>query len=240
MDTPSHPRITHDTKYKEYFKDCIGALDGTHIAAYVPANQAPPYRDRKGYLSQNVLAVCDFNLEFTYVLAGWEGSAHDCRVLEDTIVNGGLRVPSGKYLLADAGYLKEQAAANLRPGNKEELFNLRHSSLRNAIERIFRVYKRRFQCFDSAPEFSLSVQIQLAFALTAIHNWICQHSVEEDMYERQELLGEDRRKEKLEQPELVTVMAKGTSSQMDQMREDMAQKMWDDYLKHTGRTPRVG
>lgn len=256
MDTPSHPRITHDTKYKEYFKDCIGALDGTHIAAYVPANQAPPYRNRKGYLSQNVLAVCDFNLEFTYVLAGWEGSAHDCRVLEDTIVNGGLRVPSGKYLLADAGYyntdfaltpyrgvryhLKEQAAANLRPGNKDELFNLRHSSLRNAIERIFRVYKRRFQCFDSAPEFSLSVQIQLVFALTAIHNWICQHSVEEDMYERQELLGEDRRKEKLEQPELVTVMAKGTSSQMDQMREDMAQKMWDDYLKHTGRTPRVG
>lgn len=53
-------------KYKEYFKDCIGALDGTHIAAHAPANQAPPYRNRKGYLSRNVLAVCDFNLEFTY------------------------------------------------------------------------------------------------------------------------------------------------------------------------------
>lgn len=35
-------------------------------------------------------------------------------------------------------------------------------------------------------------------------------------------------------------MAKGTSSQMDQMREDMMQKMWDDYLKHTGHTLRVG
>lgn len=189
------------------------------------------------------------------MLAGWEGSAHDCRVLEDAIINGGLHVPPGKYLLADAGYyntdpltpyrgvryhLKEQAAANLRPGNKEELFNLRHSSLRNAIERIFGVYKRRFQCFDAAPEFSLSVQIQLVFALTGVHNWISQHSVEEDMYERQERLGEDRRKEKLEQPELVTVMTKGTSSQMDQMREDMAQRMWEDYLKHTGRTLQVG
>lgn len=167
MDTPSYPRITHDTKYKEYFKDCIGALDGTHIAAYVPANQGPHYRNRKGYLSQNVLAVYDFNLEFIYVLAGYKGSAHDCRVLEDAIVNGGLRVPTGKYLPADAGYyntdfaltpycrvcyhLKEQAAANLRLGNKEELFNLRHSSMQNAIECIFRVYKRRFQCFDSAP-----------------------------------------------------------------------------------------
>ena len=147
----------------------------THIAAYVPANKAPPYRNRKDYLSQNVLAVSDFKMEFAYVLAGWEGSAHDYRVLEDAIVNGGRRVPSGKYLLADTGYyntgfaltpyrgvryhLKEQAAANLQPANKEELFNLRHSSLRNAIERIFGVYKRRFQCFDSAPEFSPSVQI---------------------------------------------------------------------------------
>lgn len=103
-DTPSYPRITHDTKYKEYFKNCIGALDGTHIAAWVPASQAPPYRNRKGYISQNVLAACDFNMEFTYVLAGWEGSAHDCRVLEDSIENGGLCIPSGKYLLADAGY----------------------------------------------------------------------------------------------------------------------------------------
>ena len=108
------------------------------------------------------------------------------------------------------------------------------------IERIFGVYKRRFQCFDLALEFSLSVQIQLVFDLTAIHNWICQHSVEKDMYERQNRLGEDRRKEKLEQPELVRVIAKGTSSEMYQMREDMAHKMWDDYLKYTGRTPRVG
>lgn len=107
-----------------------------------------------------VLATCDFNLEFTYVLAGWEGSAHDYRVLEDAIVNGGLRIPSGKYLLADAGYyntdfsltsycgvryhLKEQAAANLCPANREEQFNLRHSSLQNAIKRIFGIYNRRF------------------------------------------------------------------------------------------------
>ena len=204
-----------------------------------------------------MLAVCDFNLEFTYVLAGWEGSAHDCRVLEDAMVNGGLHIPPEKYLLADAGinyntdfaltpyrgvcyHLKEQAAANLRPANKEEHFNLRHSSLRNAIERIFGIHKRRFQCFDSAPKFPLSVQIQLVFVLTAIHNWICQHSVEADMYERQERLGEDRRKEKLEQPKLVTVMIKETSSKMDQMRENMAEKMWSDYLKHTGRTPHIG
>lgn len=28
------------------------------------------------------MAVCDFDMFFTYVSVGWEGSAHDARVLE--------------------------------------------------------------------------------------------------------------------------------------------------------------
>ena len=35
---------------------------------------------------QNVLTAISFNLKFTYVLAGWEGSAHDSRVLNDASV----------------------------------------------------------------------------------------------------------------------------------------------------------
>ena len=30
-----------------------------------------------------MLAAISFDLKFTYVLAGWEGSAHDSRVLND-------------------------------------------------------------------------------------------------------------------------------------------------------------
>ena len=36
-------------------------------------------------------------------------------------------------------HLREQNTLQLRPKNKEELFNLRHSSARNAVERIFGV-----------------------------------------------------------------------------------------------------
>lgn len=43
------------------------------------------FRGRKSYPSQNVLAVVDFDLRFTYVLAGWEGSAHDSLVLKDAL-----------------------------------------------------------------------------------------------------------------------------------------------------------
>ena len=38
---------------------------------------AVAYRNRKGFTSQNVMAVVDFEMKFTYLVAGWEGSSHD-------------------------------------------------------------------------------------------------------------------------------------------------------------------
>ena len=54
------------------------------------------YRDRKGNLSQNVLGVCSFDYKFQYVLAGWEGSAADSRVLASALSRAyALLVPPG-------------------------------------------------------------------------------------------------------------------------------------------------
>ncbi|XP_019239587.1 PREDICTED: uncharacterized protein LOC109219584 [Nicotiana attenuata] len=55
------------------------AIDGTHIPAFIFMEDQPRYRNRKGVLSQNVLAVVDFDMNFQYVLAGWESSASDSR-----------------------------------------------------------------------------------------------------------------------------------------------------------------
>ncbi|XP_039134158.1 uncharacterized protein LOC120271534 [Dioscorea cayenensis subsp. rotundata] len=63
--------------------------------------------NRKGYTSTNILAVCDFNMCFTYALIGWEGSAHDTRILLDVLQNPSMKFPQppeGKYYLVDSGY----------------------------------------------------------------------------------------------------------------------------------------
>ena len=31
------------------------------------------------------MAVCDFDMRFTFVVAGWPGSAHDSRIFNDTL-----------------------------------------------------------------------------------------------------------------------------------------------------------
>ncbi|XP_004963569.1 uncharacterized protein LOC101783346 [Setaria italica] len=51
------------------------------------------------------MAVVDFDLRFTYVLVGWEGTAHVALVLHDALEReNGLRVPQGKFYLVDTGY----------------------------------------------------------------------------------------------------------------------------------------
>jgi len=46
------------------------------------------------------MAAVDFDLRFTYVLAGWEGTAHDALVLRDALEReNGLRVPQGNILV---------------------------------------------------------------------------------------------------------------------------------------------
>ena len=43
-----------------------------------------------------MLATISFDLKFTYVLVGWEGSAHDSRVLNDAFARpGGFTIPEG-------------------------------------------------------------------------------------------------------------------------------------------------
>ena len=158
--TPPSSRIADDSKYDTYFTDCLGALDGTHIDVCVEPLAQPRYRNRKGHISQNVLAVCNFEMEFTYILAGWEGSAHDTAVWRDAKTYRGFITPPGKYWLGDASYtntdtvlvpyrgtryhLKEQRLSGKKPENYRELFNLRHASLRNVIKRIFGVLKRKY------------------------------------------------------------------------------------------------
>ncbi|KAL8483724.1 hypothetical protein ACS0TY_026417 [Phlomoides rotata] len=81
--TPEHvPEDSNDYRWK-YFKGCHGSLDNTYIPVRVPHPDIPQYRNHKGNVSVNVLVVCDQQINFIFVLSGWEGSAADSRVLRD-------------------------------------------------------------------------------------------------------------------------------------------------------------
>ena len=104
--TPNDPvsaKIYDNEKLWPFFRGCLGAIDGTHIPLSPPTALQSLYRNRKGFLSQNCLCICNFDMCFTYILSGWEGSATDARVWADALAKR-LSVPEGFYYLADAGY----------------------------------------------------------------------------------------------------------------------------------------
>ena len=71
----------------------MGAIDGTYVPANVPVEIQGKFRGRKEGTTQNVIT---FDLKFIYVLAGWEGSAHDSRVLGNALSrSSGLKIPEG-------------------------------------------------------------------------------------------------------------------------------------------------
>ncbi|XP_050108812.1 uncharacterized protein LOC126587785 isoform X2 [Malus sylvestris] len=78
-------KIRESTRFYPYLKDYIGAIDGTHIPVSMSGCDVSSSCNRKRVISQNVLTACNFDLEFMYVLSGWEGSAHDSRVLNDDL-----------------------------------------------------------------------------------------------------------------------------------------------------------
>jgi hypothetical protein len=84
--TTVHPKL-QTPRFWPHFKDAIGAIDGTHIKVIVPKELEIQHMNMKGYTSQNVMAICDFDLRFTFVVPGWPGSVHDTRVWADAQVS---------------------------------------------------------------------------------------------------------------------------------------------------------
>ncbi|RWR74219.1 protein ALP1-like protein [Cinnamomum micranthum f. kanehirae] len=239
------PQILHSSRFDPYFKDCIGAIDGTHVRVKVSRADAPRFRGRKDWPTQNVLAACSFDMRFTYVLPGWEGTASDSRIMRNALVRQNkLIIPQGKFFLVDAGFMLKSGLitpyrgvryhlkeySSHEPENEKELFNLRHASLRNVIERAFGVLKKRFPIIASGNEsyFSVDTTSEIILACCILHNFLM--GVDPDEHLIHEV---DR---ELQNGPIVNSREGPTVADEDSrlgaaLRDNIAARMWNDYNK---------
>ncbi|XP_043700109.1 uncharacterized protein LOC122650795 [Telopea speciosissima] len=256
--TTMHQRIAGNRRsFYPYFRDCIGAVNSSHIHAWVPVNEHKRFRDRKGIISQNILTACDFDSKFTYILADWEGSASDSRILDDAIHRQGagkIVVPPGKYYLVDAGFanqrgflrpyqnvryhLKEWENNNQAPADKNELFNLRHSKLRNVIEHALSLLKSTWKIMKSQSEYPYKTQTRIVQACVLLHNHILnRNTIEEEEFLDQEnagaaMLGQQIGIQTNDEDAGDDSDKEGNdiAEDWEQFQDDIADKMWADYI----------
>jgi hypothetical protein len=170
-----HTTVQED-RFWPHLKGDIGAIDGSHIRVSVPAEEVVNHTCQHGYTSQNVLAICNFNMRFTFLVAGWPDSAHDTRVLNHTLTNFGDEFPiplAGKYYPLDSGYLNRTKYLAPFKGSifhipkfhlrrhrplqgKYEKFNYLHSSFHNVIVRSFGVLKQKMAYIEVDAKFLTS------------------------------------------------------------------------------------
>jgi hypothetical protein len=117
------------------------------------------------------------------------------------------------------------------PANKEELFNLRHASARNVIERIFGVMKRRFHILVNPPEYSMDIQARIPPALCALHNFI-RHSdpTEIDDYPNAADFAVGRANGAGIGSLATQAINPAERDRMALKRDQIAQDMWDSYM----------
>lgn len=195
------------------------------------------------------MLACDFDLNFTFISCGWEGSATDAKVLRSAL-NSGFQVPEGKFFLVDGGYantpsflapyrgvryhLKEFKRGQRRPRNYKELFNLRHAILRNYIERALGVLKKRFPILKVGTFHRIENQVKIPAAAAVFHNIIRLHNGDEKWLDNQpnnitvrdfvDLPGGDNQYHN-DVESLSNQMVDG-----DNDRDTIAMKMWEDYV----------
>jgi len=115
--------------------------------------------------------------------------------------------------------------------------------MRNAIERIFGVLKKRFPILKNQLEFPYNIQVRLIKVLCCLHN-IIRLTDGDDIYDEE--WEKDQRLEDLEcedhDDEFEPVRSKRVTAKQytaaQRMRDSIAQQMWIQYMQHSQKRKR--
>ena len=116
------------------------------------------------------MCACDFDMMFTFVYVSWERTKNGAHIFLDVLTKPEVNVPwlsEGKYYLVYSSYpcisrflppyrgeryhLQEYRGRRNQPIRYKKLFNYRHSSLWNIIERCFGVLKNQVPILRMMP-----------------------------------------------------------------------------------------
>lgn len=132
--------------------------------------------------------------------------------------------------------------SDCHPQDDKELFNQRHSLLRNATDRIFGALKARFPILMSAPPYPLQTQVKLVVAACALHNYIRQEKPDDWLFKMFEHDTIPQMEEPLPPLEVEQSNLHIENSALDfafeteeleftsQLRDSIAIDMWNDYI----------
>lgn len=184
--------IAKDFYDKWQFPNCIGALDGKHVAIRCPSRSGSLNFNYKKTFSVVLMALADANYKLIYIDVGCKGRISDGGVFNNcslytAIENRILNIPTASKLpnsnieapfvivADDAFALKTwlMKPFNFRGQDRSEhIYNYRLSRARRMVESTFGIMASRFRLLRTTIEISEKNVNLCVLAICALHNWL--------------------------------------------------------------------
>ncbi|KAF4528814.1 hypothetical protein B566_EDAN017280 [Ephemera danica] len=176
--------------------NCLGAIDGKHIAIKKPFKTGSEYRNYKYGFSTVLLALADANYMFRIVDIGQYGSASDGGIfsrspfgqwwnsgkfdLPETGILPGTEVEMPTFLAADAAFplkiniLKPYGTSKRNESltESQRIFNYRLSRRRRVVENAFGILVSRFRVFEKPIQADVKTVDYIVQAAVLLHNFL--------------------------------------------------------------------
>lgn len=184
-------QIARDYGEKWNFPNCLGSMDGKHVAITPPPGSGSYFYNYKGFHSQVLLCIASANYEIIYFHFGVNGRVSDGGVLAETdfykkLTNGSLNLPKdGKvdgenlrfvFVADDAFPLTKDILKpfNYRVAEKpRRIFNYRLSRARRMVESVFGILVERFQVLQKPITFITLEKVNtVVVACCYLHNYL--------------------------------------------------------------------
>lgn len=224
-----------------FLRKCISAADGSLVPVIFKKDFHPErWRCRKGFTCQNVLAFADFNRCFQAFWDGGDGCASDSSLIQWSSCES--KILDGYFALFDAGGMMSTKLvlpyrntryhlnewSGIRPANKEELFNLRHSARRSrAIECAFGMWKARWRILRVGIVGNLEAVRLITRATAFLHNF-CTRRRADTLYDlHSSMISEESSHATLTQDDVVPSSQR--LSEGKSFRDDLASDAWENF-----------
>ena len=184
------------------FPNCVGAMDGKHIAIKCPAKSGSTFYNYKQFFSIVLFAVVDANYKFLYVDVGCNDRISDggvfanssiFRRLEEQSMNfpddkplPGRRSQLPHVIVGDEAFPLKKYLIKPYPQRQldqsKRIFNYRLSRARRIVENVFGILSSRFRILKQAIQLEPDKAEVIVQACCALHNFLRTKTMSQQKY----------------------------------------------------------